>query len=160
MTNANIPANLNQPNVANIQNIPNAPNPSNVTGPNVVSGPNVVGGPNVSVPNVGGPVQLQGAAQMNTMNQMNPMMNMQHMPRNQPANVLYQGSNYRIWNDNILFEFQVTWIIDFYLHFSSKSYSKSTVLQKKSKSIGSFTDGWEFADSNGAKSIGTITTSD
>ena len=50
--------------------------------------------PNVSLPNVsGGPNQvLQGAGPLNPMNQMNPMMNIPHMARNQPANVIYQGS--------------------------------------------------------------------
>lgn len=90
MSNPNIPANINQPNGPNVQHVSSAL-------PNVSTGQNVgvpnVNVPNVSLPNVsGGPTQLQGAGQMSSMIQMNPMINMPHMARNQPANVLYQGS--------------------------------------------------------------------
>lgn len=86
MSNTNMPANMNQPNVANVPNVSSAPNVS--TGPNVnVSNVNV---PNVSLPS-GVPTQMQSTGQINSMNQMNPMINLP-MGRNQPANVMYQGS--------------------------------------------------------------------
>lgn len=89
MSNQNVPTNINQPNVTNV--LPNVVQ-------NVSSAPNVSGGPNVSVPNVSvsniNVPNVSGPTQMNAMNQINPMMNMQHMARNQPANVLYQGSKF------------------------------------------------------------------
>lgn len=85
MSNPNMSANINQPNVANVPNVSSAP---------IVSGANV--GPNMSVPNVTVP-NVSGPTQMPVAGQMNPMINMQHMARGQPANVLFQGSKFFVF---------------------------------------------------------------
>lgn len=154
MSNQNIGANLNQPNVPNVPNVQNVPNPPNVSAVPNVSVPNVSVS-NVSVPNVTVPNQLQGAAQMNPMT---PMINMQHMARNQPANVLFQGSknfklNFIILRNNFIDN-----------SCSSKSNTtKSAVLsndQKKSKPVGTLTNGNQLTKPNGTQSISSIATSD
>lgn len=47
---------------------------------------------NINQPNVTGPNQIQAAAQMNTLNPM--ISKQQQMARSQPANVLFQGSEF------------------------------------------------------------------
>lgn len=147
MSNQNISANINQPNVSNVvQNVPSAP---------IVSA-----GPNVSVPNVNvsnvSVSNISGQTQMNSMNQINPMINMQHMARNQPANVLYQGS--KLFSTGHIIFSQIDFM-QIFNHFSSESNAKSTFLQKESKPISSVTDGKQFTKSNGTESTSSITAS-